>query len=86
VYTLEFQVGNVWKITWIPGNFNFAYPFTKTDSPLTEAVQLTLFNGCLNIDFQESAESKSTKKYYGQKREWYQCHGHCCMAYAILLI
>lgn len=61
----EFQVGCVDKITWIPGKINLADVLTKTDSPLLEALQLTLFNGRLNIDFQQSAETKSAAKNYG---------------------
>lgn len=61
----EFQVGNVSKISWIPGSLNLADPLTKTDSPLTEALQLTLYTGRLMIEYEKAAETKSCEKNYG---------------------
>jgi len=61
----EFQVGNLKKTTWIPGNVNLADNLTKTDNPITEALVLTIFNGRLNIAFDEVAETKSSAKNYG---------------------
>ena len=61
----EFQVHNINYITWIPGSINLADPLTKTDSPLTDALVLTLFTGRLAIDFESTAETKSSDKFYG---------------------
>ena len=61
----EFQVGNVRQISWIPGKINLADVLTKKDSPLTDALQLTLFNGRLNLDFEGNHETKSSDKNYG---------------------
>ena len=61
----EFQVGNLDQITWIPGKTNLADALTKRDSPLTDALQLTLFSGLLNISYEECAETKSAEKNYG---------------------
>ena len=61
----EFQVGGVDKITWIPGKINLADVLTKTNSPLTDSLQLTLFTGRLKIDFQKESETKFADKNYG---------------------
>ena len=61
----EFQVGNVRQISWIPGKLNLADVLTKKDSPLTDALQLTLFTGKLQIDLEGHTETKSADKNYG---------------------
>ena len=61
----EFQVGSVDKITWIPGKLNLADVLTKPDSPLTEALQLTLFPGKLQLDFDGQSKTKTSEKNYG---------------------
>lgn len=61
----EFQVGNVRQISWIPGKLNLADVLTKKDSPLTDALQLTLFTGRLHIDLEGNTETKSADKNYG---------------------
>lgn len=47
----EFEIRNVHKIIWIPGNLNLADPGTKCDSPLSPALQLMLFSGKLPSSF-----------------------------------
>ena len=61
----EYQVGNVSDIIWIPGKTNLADALTKTDSPLTSALILTLFSGKLSIDYSESESKSSINRNYG---------------------
>lgn len=61
----EFQFRNFENISLIPGRVNLADALTKKDSPLTDAVQFTIYNGRLSIDFEGAAEIKSTQKNYG---------------------
>jgi len=51
IIRFEYEVGNVDEIVWIPGSTNLADPGTKPDSALSEALQLTLFEGRIAIDF-----------------------------------
>lgn len=51
----KFQVGNVENISLIPGKVNLADALTKKDSPLTDALQLTLYNCWLSMDFESAA-------------------------------
>ena len=39
----EFQVGNVNKISWIPGKINLADPLTNKDSQLTDALLVFMY-------------------------------------------
>ena len=39
---------------WIPGNFNLADPGTKTDSNLSQSLQLLLATGQISFDFNEA--------------------------------
>lgn len=48
----------VFSMVLVPGRANLADPDTKSDSPLKEALQLTLHNGRLQLDF-SLAESKT---------------------------
>ena len=61
----EFQVGSVDLITWVPGKLNLADVLTKPDSPLTDVLQLTLYTGRIQLDFQSVIETKSAEKNYG---------------------
>lgn len=62
----EFQVENVETIIWTPSKVLFlADALRKKDSPLIEALELTLFTGGLKVDFQKVFESKSAEKNYG---------------------
>ncbi len=60
----EFETQNVDEIVWIPGSTNLADPGTKPNSPLTIALQLTMFTGRLCMDF-EKAEAKSYNRSLG---------------------
>lgn len=53
----ELQVGSVSDITWIPGKINLVDPLTKPDSPITDSLQLPLFNVRLNLDYEHASES-----------------------------
>lgn len=61
----EFQTGCIDAITWIPGKLNLADVLTKSDSPLTDALQLTLYTGRIQIDFGHQLETKQSKRNYG---------------------
>lgn len=61
----KFQVGSLDKITWLPGKLNLADALTKQDSPLTEALRLTLYTGRLQLEFERNTETKTTEKNYG---------------------
>lgn len=61
----ELQVASIDKITWLPGKLNIADALTKQDSPLTEALRITLYTGKLQLDFEGNTETKSTEKNYG---------------------
>lgn len=49
VIRYEFETQKVNRIFWIPGKVNLADPLTKPNSPLTQALQLTLFSGDISI-------------------------------------
>ncbi len=61
----EFQTGSVNEISWIPGKMNLADVLTKTDSPLSEALKLTMFNGKLCFNYSDVIETKSSERHYG---------------------
>ena len=61
----EFQVGIFDEISWIPGKLNLADVLTKPNSPLTDVLQLTLYNGRLQVEFGEYAETKLAEKNFG---------------------
>lgn len=63
----EFQLGNVGNFSWIPGKINLANALAKEDSSSTEAVQFTLYNCWLKIDYSSAEETKATQKNYGWK-------------------
>lgn len=60
-----FQIENVERIMWIPCNVKLADVVIKKNSPLSEALQLTLFTGRLNLSIENVAETKSTEKQLG---------------------
>lgn len=45
VIRFEFETQKVNPISWIPGKLKTAYPLTKTNSQLTDALLLTMFSG-----------------------------------------
>lgn len=51
VVRYEFETKNIDRMIWIPGKTNLADPLTKTNSPLTQTLQLTMFNGEVSISF-----------------------------------
>ena len=50
VIRFEYEVGNVDIMCWLPGSVNPADPGTKTDSPLTQALQLLMHSGTIPHD------------------------------------
>lgn len=61
----HFEVGNANRICWIPGQLNLADPGTKSDSPLTPALQLLLISGRLPFGFPELESTNSKEKPLG---------------------
>ena len=49
VIRYEFETHHINRIIWIPGKANLADPATKPGSPLTSALQLSLFSGELSL-------------------------------------
>lgn len=52
----EFELRNVARFIWLPGKLYLSDAGTKPDSPLTEALQLSLANGCLEVDLADSID------------------------------
>lgn len=53
VILYEFETHHVNRIIWIPGKVNLADPATKTNSPLANALQLSMFSGELSLVMNE---------------------------------
>lgn len=51
VIRYEFETRNVDRMIWIPGSANYADPLTKTDSPISQALELMFFDGKISMDF-----------------------------------
>eukprot|EP00171_Calliarthron_tuberculosum_P001315 IDg1315t1 len=64
VIRYEFETKNLTRLVWIPGNINIADPGTKTNSPLTGALQLLLAAGEISIDL-SSAQIKNSDQSTG---------------------
>ena len=62
VQLIRFHYENrkIQRVIWIPGKLNLADPLTKKDCLLTDALQLTLFEGRLPFDFINSKMRYST--------------------------
>lgn len=65
----ELVTGSVDKITNIPGKTNLADVLTKPDSPLTEALLMTLFTGKHSLDFHDVAISKSSMRNFRHDKD-----------------
>lgn len=48
----KFQVGCVDETSWIPANLNLADVLTKPDSPLSDALLMTLYARPLQVDYE----------------------------------
>lgn len=64
VIRYEYETINADEIIWIPGRVNLSDPGTKTDSPLAQALQLTMSSGKLSLDLSES-ESRCADRPLG---------------------
>ncbi len=67
----EFATKVVSSMIWVPGKINLADPGTKTDSPLTDLLQLMLVSGSIPVKFTEAVVQSSdqfTGKSLHQKR------------------
>lgn len=60
----EFETGTIHEMVWVPGNINLADPGTKQHSPLATALQTTLADGVLCVDF-AAAEHRSPDRPLG---------------------
>lgn len=56
----EYETHKVNQVTWIPGKLNLTDPLTKTNSPLTEPLQLTVFSGELSSSFDDAEDRSAT--------------------------
>lgn len=59
VIRYEFETHNVSWIFSIPGKVILADPLTKTNSPLVEPLQLTLYSGELGLSFEDAIDRNS---------------------------
>ena len=61
VIRYEFETQNVNRFFWIPGKVNLADPLTKTNSPLVQPLQLSMYSGELGISFEDVLERQSNQ-------------------------
>ena len=55
-----FETKQIDKVVWVPGSANLADPLTKKDSPLSDALQLLLFQGSMPFDFDKMLHRNSS--------------------------
>lgn len=60
----DFETNRITRMIWIPGSVNPADPLTKTNSPLSQMLQLLMFSGTLPIDFKDS-EHRNSEQFLG---------------------